>query len=127
MLLLGPLENVDIIFDKHVYQNTDDVRQGSLGGASYFALLLILHLLIVRARNYLSDITVSGIGEWSRLASERSSGPCNPDSASSCQQHAGQRYQASAWRESPGAESTGNPSTRKSGGYGYKTYFGFYW
>ena len=41
MLLLGPLENVDIIFDKHVYQN-DNVRQVSGGG-----VLLIVHCFLL--------------------------------------------------------------------------------
>ena len=46
MLLLGPLENVDIIFDKHVYQN-DNVRQVSGGGVLLYIVhcfLLFIHL-----------------------------------------------------------------------------------
>ena len=41
MLLLGPIENVDTIFDKHVYQN-DNVRQVSGGG-----VLLIVHCFLL--------------------------------------------------------------------------------
>ena len=39
MLLLGPLENIDMIFDKHTYK-IDTYDQSSWGGDPYIALTM---------------------------------------------------------------------------------------